>query len=432
VQQIKDKRASLIIEDTRADPHWQSGPDDLTRSAIIVPMAGRLDLLGVFILAHEQPNYFNVEHQLLLQAIASLASIAVENARLYTSLIQEEQKFTAVLNNAADAILMFDVEKQLMLVNPAGRKLFNDHEIKIGQPLPDGLGYDSFQRLLHQMDVSKTSVLGEVEWPDKRVFSTILTPLTEGGCVVVLHDVTHFKNLEKVKNEFIATASHDLRNPIASIEGFSRLIEQAGPLNKSQSEFAKRIQNTAENMIELVENMLNLAKMDLGAEPKREPVNLTHLLIEITEEFQPQAQVKSQLLTLVKSRSGLATQGDTLQLRQALRNLVSNAIKYTPNGGTITLSLECANDRAKVKVQDTGYGIPLDDLPFIFDRFYRARHQETKDIQGNGLGLAIVKSIVERHGGQVQVESKPGVGSCFSLSLPLAQQEMTTVFDPEM
>jgi signal transduction histidine kinase len=432
VQQIKEKHASLIIEDTREDPHWRSGPDDPTRSVIIVPMAGRLDLLGLFILVHEQPGYFNVEHQLLLQAIASLASIAVENARLYASLIQEEQKFTAVLNNAADAILMFDVEKQLLLVNPAGRKLFNDYEIKVGQQLPDGLGYDSFKRLFHQMDISSTSVLGEVEWPDKRVFSAIMTPLTEGGCVIVLHDVTHFKNVEKVKNEFIATASHDLRNPIASIEGFSRLIEQAGPLNKSQSEFAKRIQNTAEGMIELVENMLNLAKMDLGAEPKRELVNLTHLLIEITEESQPQAQVKSQLLTLVKSRSGLAIQGDTLQLRQALRNLVSNAIKYTPSGGTITLSLECANDMAKVNVQDTGYGIPLDDLPFIFDRFYRARHQETKDIQGNGLGLAIVKSIIERHGGQVQVESKPGVGSCFSLSLPLAQQEMTTVFDSEI
>ncbi|HSB02636.1 MAG TPA: response regulator [Anaerolineales bacterium] len=431
VQQIKEKRTSIIIADTREDPCWQPGPDDSTRSVIIVPMAGRLDLLGLFILAHEQPGYFNMEHQLLLQAIASLASIAVENARLYASLIQEEQKFTAVLHNAADAILMFDAEKQLLLANPAGRKLFTDYELKVGQQLPDGLGYDSFLRLLNQIDTSSTSALGEIEWPDKRVFSAILTPLTEGGCVIVLHDVTHFKNLEKVKNEFIATASHDLRNPIASIEGFSRLIEQAGPLNKSQGEFAKRIQNTAESMIELVENMLNLAKMDLGAEPKHEMVNLTHLLSEIADEFQPLAQVKSQLLTLVKSRSGLTVQGDALQLRQALRNLVSNAIKYTPNGGTITLSLECGTNMAKIKIQDTGYGIPLDDLPFIFDRFYRAQHQETKDIQGNGLGLAIVKSIVERHGGQVQVESKPGVGSCFSLSFPLIQQEVTTVLDSE-
>jgi signal transduction histidine kinase len=429
IQQIKEKRASVIIEDTHEDLRWQFGADDSTRSVIIVPMIGRFELLGLFILAHEQSGYFNVEHQVLLQAIASLASIAVENAQLYASLIQEEQKFTAVLHNAADAILMFDAEKRLLLANPAGRKLFTDYELKVGQPLPGGLGYDSFLRLLDQTELSNASSSGEIEWPDKRVFSAMLTPLTEGGCVIVLHDVTHFKNLEKVKNEFIATASHDLRNPIASIEGFSCLIEQAGPLNKSQGEFVKRIQTSAEGMIELVENMLDLAKMDLGAEPKHEIIKVSHLLSEIADEFQPQAQAKSQLLTLVKGRNGVTIQGDALQLRQALRNLVSNAIKYTPNGGTITLSLACEADAVKIKIQDTGYGISLDDLPFIFDRFYRARHKETKDIQGNGLGLAIVKSIIERHGGQVQVESKPGAGSCFSFSLPLIQQDLPANFE---
>ncbi len=423
LQQIKEKHSSIIIEDAHKDPQWQLGPDDSIRSVIIVPLAGRLDLLGLFILAHEQPGYFNVEHQLLLQAIASQASIAVENARLYTSLVQEEQKFTAVLNHAADAILMFDAEKHLLLANPAGHRLFTDYEIKVGQQLPEGLGYDALLRLLEQTESSSTAPVREINWPDKRVFSVALTSLAEDGCVIVLHDVTHFKSLERVKNEFIATASHDLRNPIASIEGFSRLIEQAGSLNKSQKEFARRIQSTAESMIELVENMLDLAQMDLGAEPKNEMVNLTHLLSEIADEFQPQAQGKSQLLTLVKSKNGIIIRGDTLQLRQALRNLVSNAIKYTPNGGTITLSLECGTNTAKIRIQDTGYGIPLDDLPFIFDRFYRAQHKETKDIQGNGLGLAIVKSIVERHGGLVQVESKPGVGSCFSFSLPIVQQE---------
>jgi len=419
LQQVKEKHSSIIIDDTRKDPGWQSGPDDPTRSVIVVPMAGRLDLLGLFILAHEQPGYFNAEHQLLLQAIAGQTSIAVENAQLYTSLIQEEQKFTAVLHNAADAILMFDAEKHLLLANPAGRKLFTDYEIKIGQPLSTGLGYDSFLRLLDQMDPASAASLGEIEWPDKRVFSAILTPLTEGGCVVVLHDITHFKNLERVKNEFIATASHDLRNPIATIDGFSRLIEKTGPLTTSQAEFVKRIQHAAESMTELVANMLDLAKMDLGAELKRETINVSHLLSEVMDEFQPQAQAKNQLLTLVKGKSSVVIQGDGLQLRQALRNLVNNAITYTPNGGTITLSSECETNIAKIKIQDTGYGIPADDLPYIFDRFYRSQNQETKDIQGNGLGLAIVKSIIERHGGQVYVESKPGVGSCFSFSLPV-------------
>lgn len=430
LQQVHEKRAS-IIDDTREDPRWQFGPDDSTRSVIIVPMAGRFDLLGLFILAHEQPGYFRAEHQVLLQAIASQASIGVENAQLYASLMQEEQKFTAVLNNAADAILMFDPEKRLLLANPAGRKMFTDYEIKVGQCLPDGLGYDALLRLLDQCHLSSADSSGEVAWPDQRVFSTITTPLSEGGCVIVLHDVTHFKKLERVKNEFIATASHDLRNPIAAMDGFSRLIEKAGPLNETQSEFVKRIQNAAENMVELVDNMLDLAKMDLGTEPKLETINLTQLLHEIADEFQPQAQAKSQLLTLVKSRSGLTVQADVLQLRQAIRNLINNAIKYTPNGGTITLSLEPQTDMAKISIQDTGYGIPSDDLPFIFDRFYRAQSRETKDIQGNGLGLAIVKSIIERHAGQMSVESKLGVGSCFSFTLPVVPQVMPTALNSE-
>ncbi|HEX2993977.1 MAG TPA: response regulator [Anaerolineales bacterium] len=426
IQQIKEKHGSLIVDDTRADPHWQGGTDKTIRSVIIVPMTGRLDLLGLFILAHEQPGYFNVEHQVLLQAIASQASIAVENARLYTSLVHEEQKFAAVLNNAADAILMFDAEKNLLIANPAGRELLGDPALKVEHQLSDGPGYDALLHLLDQTQLAASSPVREIRWHDKRVFSAMITPLSEGGCVIVLHDVTHFKNLEKVKNEFIAAASHDLRNPIAAMEGFSRLIEQAGPLNKSQTEFAKRIQNTAESMIELVENMLDLAKMDLGAEPKQDFVNLTDLLSEVADEFQPQAQVKTQLLTHAKGKGGLTIQGDALQLRQALRNLISNAVKYTPNGGTITLATECEASMVKVKVQDTGYGIPVEDLPFVFDRFYRARHKETLEMQGNGLGLAIVKSIVEQHGGKVQVESKVGVGSCFCLFLPLVRQDLIT------
>jgi signal transduction histidine kinase len=172
--------------------------------------------------------------------------------------------------------------------------------------------------------------------------------------------------------------------------------------------------------------MLDLAKMDLAAELKHEAIDVTHLLGQIADEFQPQAQARNQQLTAVENGNSVIVQGDELQLHQAVRNLVTNAIKYTPDGGTITLSLEHETNMAKIKVQDTGYGIPAEDLPFIFDRFYRVQNKETRDIDGNGLGLAIVKSIIERHGGQVQVASKLGEGSCFSLSLPLVQRELAT------
>ena len=396
---------------------------------MIVPMFGRHNLLGMLVLTNEQTKYFTLDHLLLLQAITSQASIALENAQLYEKMSQEQQRLAAVLQSAADAILMFDADGSLSLVNPAGQKLFTDYEAKIGQRLVSGAGYDSFLQLLDQTRLSNASFSGEVVWPDKRVFSASVTPVQEGGCVVVLHDVTRFKELERVKDEFIAIASHDLRNPITSISGFSHLIKQAGPLNDSQHEFVQRIQGSAEHMSELVENMLDLAKMDLGAESKYEILDIASLLWEIADEFQPQAEAKRQLLTLGQTETNSKVKGDALKLRQALRNLIGNAIKYTPNGGTVTLSLEHKSNMVNINIKDTGYGIPTSDLPHVFDRFYRVRNNGHSDIEGNGLGLAIVKSIAEGHGGDVTVESEIGRGSCFTFTLPLLEQETTTAID---
>jgi signal transduction histidine kinase len=251
----------------------------------------------------------------------------------------------------------------------------------------------------------------------------LFTPIAEGGCVAVLHDVTHFKRLEKVKNEFVATASHDLRNPLTSIRGYSQLIQNAGPLNDNQADFVKRIQRAVGNMTELVENMLDLAKMDLGAEPTREILDITNLLWQIADEFQPQAEAKKQNLKLETTATSSHVRGDALQLRQALRNLVGNAIKYTPDGGAVTLCSDNEAGMVQINIRDTGYGMPAADLPHVFDRFYRVRNNGHDEIEGNGLGLAIVKSTIEGHGGSIRVESEIGKGSCFTFNLPLADEK---------
>jgi signal transduction histidine kinase len=280
------------------------------------------------------------------------------------------------------------------------------------------MGYDGLLQRIQETRQSGTSFAGEIEWPDKRIFSAAITSIKEGGCVVVLHDVSRFKELEKVKDEFIATASHDLRNPITSINGFSHLMKQAGPLNEMQIDFMTRIQEAAIHMGQLVDNMLNLAKMDLGQDLRHENVDLSQLLTKVTDEFKPHAQAKGQSLTLEEEAANSRVSGDELQLLQALRNLVGNAIKYTPENGSITIGLGQKDGRSLIKVRDTGYGIPAASLPFIFNRFYRVRNNGHSEIEGNGLGLAIVKSIIEQHDGEVTVESEPGAGSCFTVSLP--------------
>ncbi len=419
LKHLHESHQGLIIGDARNDPLWEStNQDENIRSAVIAPLLGRKDLLGLLILTHEQENYFNQDHLLLLQAIASQAAIAVENARLYSNVAREQKRLAAVLQHAAEAILMFDAQGRLSLLNPAGEKLFTDFKANIKQTLPVGHGYDALINMLEDARSSHGTKSGEVLWPDKRTFMTLITTIEDGGQVAFLHDVTRFKELDQVKNEFIATASHDLRNPITSIAGFSTLLEQAGPLNEQQRDFVNRIQGAAQTMTELVQNMMSLAQMDLNATQKYETVEMGKLLAEMANEFTPQAQLKEQALSFTPLAIAHVN-GDPLQLRQLFRNLIGNAIKYTPKGGAILLKAKTTDTQILIDVQDNGYGIPASDLPFIFNRFYRIRNGKASEIEGNGLGLAIVKSVTGQHGGQVSVESEQGKGSCFRVSLPL-------------
>ncbi|NJN79298.1 MAG: response regulator [Anaerolineales bacterium] len=229
------------------------------------------------------------------------------------------------------------------------------------------------------------------------------------------------KQLEKIKNEFIATASHDLKNPIMSISGYSTLLKKAGPLTDQQEEFIERIQSSTKNMLELVQNMLQLTEIDLQkTETSREAIDTISLLKEVVGEFEVQAQQKGQTLQLQNEIASASIYADMLQIKQAIRNLIGNAIKYTPSGGQIFVVAKLSNDYLEIQVQDSGYGIPSTDLPYIFDRFYRVRTGNTIEIEGNGLGLAIVKSIVEQHQGVVQVQSNPNQGTAFTINLPLA------------
>ncbi|HNF93502.1 MAG TPA: HAMP domain-containing sensor histidine kinase, partial [Anaerolineales bacterium] len=252
-----------------------------------------------------------------------------------------------------------------------------------------------------------------------RTFTAFVAPIEDGGTVAILHDVSRFKDLDQVKNEFIATASHDLKNPLTSIGGFAQLLLQAGPLNENQKEFVDRIQHSVKSMSELIQNMMALAQADLNATQKHEPVDIKEVLDEVVNEFAPQARGKEQNLEFTSPTSHVQVNGDSLHLRQAFRNLLGNAIKYTPKGGLIQVQSVIEQGNLLVHFKDNGYGIPATDLPFIFNRFYRVRTGKASEVEGNGLGLAIVKAITVEHNGSVNVESQAGKGSCFSITLPL-------------
>lgn len=155
-------------------------------------------------------------------------------------------------------------------------------------------------------------------------------------------------------------------------------------------------------------------------------MDLSHLLFETADEFQPEAELKRQLLAFERIEGDAKVSGNARQLRQALRNLIENAIKYAPEGGVITISLEHESNMARIKIKDTGYGVLASDLPHVFDRFYRVRKNVHAEIEGHGLGLAIVESIAEVHGGSVTLKSEIGKGTCFTFSIPLVSFERAT------
>lgn len=419
IQHVKGTSQGLVIEDAVNDPLWQVDAASAIRSALVVPVLGRHSLLGLILLTHEQESYFNNDHLLLLQAIASQAAIAIENAQLYSVVIQEQKKVAAILRHAAEAMLLFDSQGNLTLLNPAGEQLFTERSVKINQPLPADSGYETFITLLEEARLSHMSNSGEVVWPDKRTFTAFIAPIEDGGMVAILHDVSRFKDLDRIKNEFIATASHDLKNPLTSIGGYAQLLAHAGDLNDNQKDFVERIKHSVKNMSELVQNMMSLAQSDLEAIQKYEPVELKAILQEMENEFIFQAKEKLQSLNMTLPDGAIQLSGDPLQLRQTFRNLIGNAIKYTPQGGEINVKAAVKSGQVTILIEDNGYGIPAADLPFIFNRFYRVRSGKASEVEGNGLGLAIVKSIISEHKGSINVESETGKGSCFSITLPL-------------
>jgi signal transduction histidine kinase/FixJ family two-component response regulator len=399
-------------------------------SAIAVPLIWHNQVSGALTI-YDRRRRFELSDRVVLETLAAQVAMALERIWLFESVEQEERQLEAILRGVADAILVLDAQGCLQLLNPAGDQLLIGRaEIGIGEPLPSGRGYDDLVRLLEQARHSGAIEQGEATWPDHRTFAALITPIEAGGQVVVLHDVTHFKDVERVKNEFIAAATHDLKTPLTSIMGYSALLKKIGPLEPKQEEFVNHIQRAATQMHELVQSLLELVRIDLGLGLKMEPCDLGQMLQEVADEFKPQAAEKEQTLTLSLdglaegklNRQGLCVMVDAPQLRRVINNLVSNAIKYTPTGGAVTLEAEVqtALQQAKVQIQDTGLGIPPADQPFIFEKFYRVKTDDTKNIEGHGLGLTIVKSIVEQHGGKVWVKSEgvPGKGSRFGFSLP--------------
>jgi two-component system NtrC family sensor kinase len=263
----------------------------------------------------------------------------------------------------------------------------------------------------------------ELTLEDGRVLNTQVSPIPNIGLVLTMQDITHLKELDRIKSEFVSTVSHDLRSPLTAILGYVELLERVGPLNDQQRDFVSRVELSVHNITTLINDLLELGRIEAGFDTRKELIPFQNL-IEITiEELKAQIEEKNQIFIKDVPDKLPAVLGNPIQLRQMLSNLLGNAIKNTPTGGRIVLHARAEGEQIIVQVSDTGPGIPPADQPYIFDKFYRASNISS-DIPGTGLGLAIVKSVVENHLGRVWVDSALGQGTTFTIVLPISRGEI--------
>ncbi len=390
-------------------------------SMTVFPLWAEEEVVGVVSIYHPQGK-LSAEDIHLMQAIADQAGLAIENARLFAETVSERAKLAAVIASTEDAIIVTDETDHILLLNPAARRAFRlDGEDWGGQPLAEVVENQALHDLFNRLAAEGVAQNAEIP-VDGRTFYANLAPIPGVGKVLAMQDITYLKELDQMKSDFVATVSHDLRSPLSIIDGYTDLLQEVGSLNEQQHQFVERIKVATTNMVRLVTDLLDLGKIEAGLEMEMTPCDLEDIIDPVVTNLQGWAERKGIELRVELPENVPPIRGDSIRLRQVLTNLVDNALKYTHEGGTVAVQMSVDNGTVTVRVRDTGIGIGPDDLPHVFDKFYRVEGEETRDIAGTGLGLAIAKSIVEAHGGRIWAESEPGAGSVFSFTLPVLEK----------
>lgn len=321
---------------------------------------------------------------------------------------------SAVLSALSDGVMLIR-DGRIGYANPAAARL-------LGSIPPESVARLAPSLLVGL--VERSAVMGQTEevferGHPPRWIQAVAGPLADGsgGVVVVLRDVTERRRIEEVRRDFVANASHELKTPVASIQAVAEtLVRAIDDDPEAARRFARQLQATAGRLSQMVKDLLDLSRVESEA-PEIQKVNVRRLVVKEIDRIADRVAVNGIELKL-RLKKAVAS-GNRKDLRLLVRNLIENAVSYTPAGGTVTVKTFRSGDEAVIRVSDTGIGIPQRDLPRIFERFYRVDDARNRETGGTGLGLAIVRHVAEEHGGTVEVESELGRGSTFRVRLPI-------------
>ena len=357
----------------------------------------------------------------------SVNVMAKEIKKKVHEITQEKKTLSTILRDMSDGVMVVNANGTIVLVNSVLEELLGDESDLVGKTpveiIRSAQLQDSFDIILKEGGNFQMELSVATSGPDKvfDITATALRPLKKTeGAVAVFHDITELKHLDKVRKDFVANVSHELRTPLTSVKGYAETLFEGEIKDQSKiNSFAQIILKHANRLSALVEDLLSLTRLESeGSTPNKREINLSEVLDASILVVKPAAEEKRLNLDRESVPKDMKAWADRDQISQAFINLLDNAVKYTPEGGSITVSVDDMSDELCVSVKDTGIGIPSNDIDRIFERFYRVDKNRSREMGGTGLGLSIVKHIIQGHGGRVWVESELEEGSAFSFSLP--------------
>jgi two-component system phosphate regulon sensor histidine kinase PhoR len=338
---------------------------------------------------------------------------------LVEAISEDKARLTTILDNMTDGVIMTDAEGNISLANRAAAKLFNIKDAE-NKPLIEVVRDHEVDELLKLcLKTAQTQAANYESGASKRYLQVIAIPIAHSGVLLLFQDLTELRDLQTTRRELIGNISHEFRTPLAGIKAMVETLSGgAADDKKTARDFLTRIDSEVDRLTQLVAELTELSRIETGkAELKLEPVNLNQLADEVIAQLSPQAERQKLTITRELAADLPPVPADKDRVRQVITNLVHNAIKFTPPGGKIKIITRTLEGSAVVDIGDTGIGIPKEDLPHVFERFYKG--DKARAGEGTGMGLAIAKHVVEAHGGNIWVESEEGKGATFSFSLPL-------------
>jgi len=350
----------------------------------------------------------------------SFNAMTAEVKNLFGDLSKRKEELDNIVASMQEGLLVLDSAGKIRLANQSAKDLIGQQALE-GKIFWEVVRMTPFVDLVRRVKTEKKGRAEEVLFGEKSILCQAAFLSAQEGVVVTLYDITEIQNLARIKKDFVLNVSHELRTPLTAIKGYAEALEDEGD-TRTRS-YAETINRHTDRLIRIVEDLISLATLEekgLAYEPVR--VNLNEIAESVVRIFEPKAKEKNLELRLEAAADLPPVDGDPFRLEQMFINLVDNAIKYTEKG-SVRVRLEKAEGGVVAEVGDSGIGIPEDDQSRIFERFYVVDKSRSRKTGGTGLGLSIVKHIVLLHGGRVDLQSSPGVGSRFRVYLPLGTPE---------